>query len=178
MNEKFNCEIGELSKLYETCIVDNFSGDTSKIKIGSETHIRAQLLVFPNGGQISIGNQCYVGENSRVWSMDSIKIGDRVMISHNVNIHDSGSHSISAKERNLHFLEIIRVTHPKILPNVSHAPVIIENDVWIGFNSIIFQGVTIGEGAIVGAQSLVVHDVPPYSIVMGNPAMIIGQSAP
>lgn len=176
--DRFNCEIGELSQLYETCTVDNFSGNRTSIKIGSETHIRAQLLVFPNGGSISIGNQCYVGENSRIWSMDSIKIGDRVLISHNVNIHDNGSHSISAKERNLHFLEIIRAGHPKSLPNVSCSPVIIEDDVWIGFNSSIFQGVTIGKGAIVGAQSIVVHDVPPYHIVIGNPAKIIGKSLP
>jgi maltose O-acetyltransferase len=162
---RFNCEIGELSQLYETCTVDNFSGNRTSIKIGSETHIRGQLLVFPNGGSISIGNQCYVGENSRIWSMDSIKIGDRVLISHNVNIHDNGSHSISAKERNLHFLEIIRAGHPKFLLNVNSSPVIIEDDVWIGFNSSILKGVTIGRQCVIGAQTIVLKSVPEGMLV-------------
>lgn len=173
---QYMCEIGDQSKLYESCLIDNFKNTKNAIQIGSETHIRAQLLIFPNGGHISIGNQCYVGEGSRIWSMDSIIIGDRVLISHNVNIHDNSAHSISARERNLHFLEIIHKGHPERLSGVSSTPIRIEDDVWIGFNSSILQGVTIGEGAIIGAQSVVVHDVPPYHIVMGNPARIIGKS--
>lgn len=50
---------------------------------------------------------------------------------------------------------------------------IIGHDVWIGCNSTILRGVTIGNGAIIGANSLVKHDVPPYSIVVGNPARVI-----
>ena len=52
-------------------------------------------------------------------------------------------------------------------------PISIKNKAWIGFNSIILKGVTIGEGAIVGAGSVVTKDVPPYTIVAGNPARII-----
>jgi acetyltransferase-like isoleucine patch superfamily enzyme len=52
-------------------------------------------------------------------------------------------------------------------------PVKINDRVWIGFNSIILKGVTIGEGGIVGAGSVVTKDVPPYTIVAGNPARVI-----
>lgn len=52
-------------------------------------------------------------------------------------------------------------------------PIVIEDKVWIGINSTILPGVRIGYGAIVGAQSVVTHDVPPMTIVAGNPARII-----
>ncbi len=52
---------------------------------------------------------------------------------------------------------------------------LVGNDVWIGYESIIMPGVTIGDGAIIAAKSVVVNDVPPYSIVGGNPAKIIKQ---
>ncbi len=53
------------------------------------------------------------------------------------------------------------------------APVIIGNDVWIGANVVIMNGVTIGHGAIIGATSVVTKDVPPYTIVAGSPARVI-----
>jgi hypothetical protein len=55
-----------------------------------------------------------------------------------------------------------------------HAPVVIEDDVWLGINSVIMRGVTVGKGAIVGAGSIVLRDVAPYTIVGGTPARQIG----
>ncbi|HAJ60189.1 MAG TPA: hypothetical protein DCP31_13785, partial [Cyanobacteria bacterium UBA8543] len=52
-------------------------------------------------------------------------------------------------------------------------PIRIERNVWIGFDACVLPGVTIGEGAIVGARSVVTQDVPPYSVVAGNPARLI-----
>ena len=60
---------------------------------------------------------------------------------------------------------------------VNSRPIKIENDVWIGMNSVIFSGVSIGRGAIIGAGSYVRTNVPPYAIVIGNPAKIIGFTA-
>jgi acetyltransferase-like isoleucine patch superfamily enzyme len=56
---------------------------------------------------------------------------------------------------------------------LSESPVVIENDAWIGCMSIVLKGITIGEGAIVGAGSVVTKPIPPYSIVAGNPAQIV-----
>ncbi len=58
------------------------------------------------------------------------------------------------------------------------APVVIEDDAWIGFNAVVLKGVRIGRGAIVGSATVVTKDVPPYSVVVGNPAREIGQARP
>ena len=60
--------------------------------------------------------------------------------------------------------------------NVKSAPIKIKDKAWIGFNSIILKGVTIGEGAIVGAGSVVTKDVADYTIVAGNPAVVVGNT--
>jgi galactoside O-acetyltransferase len=66
----------------------------------------------------------------------------------------------------------------KVWTHVERQPVTIESKAWIGFNVIILKGVTIGEGAIVGAGSVVTKDVPPYTIVGGNPARVIREIPP
>ncbi len=61
---------------YENAVVYNFQMDNSKIFIGRNTHIRGELLVFKYGGKISIGDDCYVGEGTRIWSGESLIIGE------------------------------------------------------------------------------------------------------
>lgn len=56
---------------------------------------------------------------------------------------------------------------------VSKGDVIIGNDVWIGFDALILSGITVGDGAVIGARAVVTKDVPPYGIVAGNPARLI-----
>ena len=59
------------------------------------------------------------------------------------------------------------------LSTIKSAPIVIKDKAWIGFNCIIMKGVTIGEGAVIGAGSVVTKDVPDYAVVGGNPAQII-----
>lgn len=163
--------------LHSSCQIDNLADCPARIVIGENTHIRGHLLVFPNGGQLSFGKQCYVGENSKIWSMDSIHIGDHVLISHGVNIHDNNAHSLSASSRRKHINQLYNGGgHPLELLDVSRRAVVIGDDVWIGFNAVILKGVTIGKGAVIAAGALVTKDVPSFSIVAGNPATIIGSS--
>ena len=119
-----------------------------------------------------MGEYCYLGENSKIWSAKEIVIGNRVLIAHNVSIFDSLTHPISSKARHLQFKEIITSGHPNAI-DLDESSVCINDDVWIGCMSVILRGVSIGEGAIVGAGSVVTKDVPPWTIVAGNPARVI-----
>jgi acetyltransferase-like isoleucine patch superfamily enzyme len=169
-----SASMGNDVKLLPEAKIENFAGDPNLITIGSGSVIRGQLVAFPHGGKISIGSDCYLGDNSRIWSGESVLIGNRVFMSHDVNIHDTNSHSIDPHLRYQHFLAIMSTGHPheNNVDIVSQA-VVIEDDVWIGFNSAILKGVTIGRGAIIAAGSIVTKDVPPFSIVAGNPAKIV-----
>jgi acetyltransferase-like isoleucine patch superfamily enzyme len=155
--------------LYNTASILNNHDDPSAIIIGSFSHIRGELFTFAHGGRIEIGQYCYLGEQSRIWSAKKISIGNRVLISHNVNIFDSNTHPINPRDRHEQFKQIITQGHPKSI-ELNERSVIIHDDVLIGCMAIILSGVNIGEGAIIGAGSVVTKDVPPYTIVAGNPA--------
>ncbi|MBS1917783.1 MAG: acyltransferase [Bacteroidetes bacterium] len=143
--------------------------------IGNNSHIRGELLVFANGGNISIGNNCYIGEGTRLWSGESIKIGNDVLISHNCNIIDTNSHEIDFEKRKKSFVELVSKGHPFDRGNVQTAPIVIEDNAWLSFNVSILKGVRIGKGAIIAAGSVVTKDVPGFSMVAGNPATVVKQ---
>ncbi len=150
---------------------------SESITVGHGTHIRGQLLTFGHGGRISMGDYCYVGDGSKLWSAERITIGDRVLIGHNSSIFDCDTHPLNAVERHRQFVEIITKGHPYEL-DLREQPVTIEDDVWIGCNVVVLKGITIGRGAIVGAGSIVTHDVPPLVLVAGNPARVVRELAP
>ncbi len=154
--------------------VINLLRDKSKIVLGKNSHIRGELLLFAHGGMISIGDYCYVGENTKIWSAESISIGNFVLIAHGVNIHDNISHPIEANERREHAHQIIHYGHPTTGIDLKECPIVIKDDAWIGFNASILKGVIIGRGAVIGACAVVTKNVPDYAIVVGNPAKIIG----
>jgi len=158
-------------KLLPNALVENLAGDRQLITVGANSVLRGQLLVFAHAGKIEIGKDCYIGEGTRIWSADSIKVGDRVLVAHNVNIHDTNSHSVDPILRHHHFVEMMSHGHPKVNDfDIQSAPICIEDDVWIGCNSTILKGVNIGKSSIVAAGSLVTKDVPEFVIVAGNPA--------
>lgn len=158
--------------IHPSSVIDNMRNDATLIRIGPNSHILGQLLLFAHGGEIEVGQDCFIGEDSKIWSAEKVTIGNRVLISHGVNIFDSLTHPINATKRHQQFLEIISSGHPESI-DLDEAEVMINDDVWIGAMSIILKGVTIGEGAIIGAGSVVTKDVDAWSIVAGNPAKLI-----
>jgi len=166
--------IGDNSVLYDTAKISNNLKDKGKIILGSSCHIKGELLIFGHGGQIKMGDFCYLGSNSYVWSAKKITIGNRVLISHNCNLFDNDTHPLDPEERHAQFREIITSGQPKQI-DLNEEEIIIEDDVLIAANSIILKGVRIGKAAIVGAGSVVTKDVPPYSVVAGNPARVVRQ---
>ena len=163
--------------LHPTAHINNISRKPQAIVVGAHTHVRGELLTFWNGGQINIGEWCYIGEGTRIWSQSSISIGNYVLIAHLVDIHDTNSHPIDWKERRLDTEAILSGGYRTPTQTVS-APVTIEDDVWIGFKASVLKSVHIGRGAIVSAGAVVTKDVEPWTIVAGNPAKVIGELSP
>lgn len=108
------------------------------------------------GNNVGFGNRCHVG------CINEISIGDNVTLGSNILIEDH-SHG-TADDIDLPVLD--RHLYSK-------GPIVIENNVWIGDNVSILGNVTIGECSIVGANAVVTHDIPPYSIAVGVPAKVI-----
>jgi acetyltransferase-like isoleucine patch superfamily enzyme len=144
-----------------------------RIDVDRDTMIPGSLVFDRENATISIGKRAFI--NGSIIAAEKIEIGDDVMISWGVTVVDHNSHSISFSQRadDVNNWRIGKKdwTHVKI------APVIICNKVWIGFNALILKGVTIGEGAVVGAGAVVTKDVPSWTIVGGNPACIIREIA-
>jgi acetyltransferase-like isoleucine patch superfamily enzyme len=171
------CSAGEGIQFLPESKIYNAIGPAA-IKIGKQCLCMGKLLIAGPNAKIIIGDWCSFSPNSEIWAMDRIEIGSRVILSHGAQIFDNNSHSLSAQDRHDRYREL-RTAGRHLQPEtVSHRPVRIEDDVWIGFNSAILKGVTVGRGAIVGACSVVTQDVPPFSIVVGNPARKVGDSRP
>jgi acetyltransferase-like isoleucine patch superfamily enzyme len=166
-----------LASIDATAIVDdialyNNQNDPAKIRVGERSVIQGELLVFKHGGEISIGAHCFVGRGSKIWSSKRIAIGDRVLISHNVNIHDNNSHPIDPVLRHQDMVHIFTKGLQESI-KLGEAEIVIEDDAWIGFNAIILKGVRIGKGAIIGAGAIVTKDVPDFAVVTGDAARVI-----
>lgn len=122
--------------------------------IGKGTSIDFPVKIkYPHN--VSIGDDVAINSFVHIWGAGTVKIGNRVMIASN-SVITTLSHNPDEKS--------MRFSIPICLP------IEIKDDVWIGANAIILPGVIIGEGAVVGAGSLVNKNVEPFSIVVGVPA--------
>jgi len=110
-----------------------------------------------SGATLSLGSGG-ISNGARIVVFDKIIIGHNVGISENVTFRDSDNHCI------------IGSTKPVT------SPIIIGDNVWIGINATILKGVTVGEGAVIAANSLVNKDVPPHVLVGGVPAKILKEN--
>lgn len=153
-------------------IIDTNRGGPCRVRVGSHCRIEGELLVFAHGGTISIGDWCFIGPGTRIWSGKSITLGNRVLVAHNVNIFDNLTHPIDPMERHQHFQHILEHGHPRDI-SLADAPVVIEDDVWIGAGATILRGVRLGRGAVIGAGAVVTKNVQPLAVVGGCPARVI-----
>lgn len=145
------------------------------LTIGEQSLVHAEISFEEAGGRIQIGDRTFIGRSHLV-CYRSLAIGDDVIISWGVTIVDHDSHSIDWMDRRNDVLEW--GAGRKNWDRIAHAPVVVSNRAWIGFNVSILKGVTIGEGAVIGAGSVVTRDIPPYSLAAGNPARVIRALGP
>ena len=174
-------------KIGKNNILENFELDIKNpvknkiyITIGNDSII-AGRYVFENGnGKVTIGDRTFIGGGLFV-SIAEIEIGSDVMFSWGCTVIDNDAHSLKWQDRINDVKDWKRGIDEGIIgkyknwANINEAKITIKNKVWICFNSIILKGVTIGEGAVIAAGSIVTKDVPPFHLVGGNPAKIIKQ---
>lgn len=113
-----------------------------------------------------------IGNHSKIATTGSdisaqVTIGNYTSIGPYVQMHTLHQHSCIQNRNLVSTYQLDGYSHP-----YGEEKITIGNDVWIGRNAVIFGGVTIGDGAIIGAFSVVAKDVPPYAVVVGNPAII------
>jgi len=111
---------------------------------------------------VTIGDRCLIGRGSGIVGHFSIEIGNDVWTGHNVYITDQN-----------HGYE--DVTQPISQQSQPERAVKIGDGSWLGYGSVVLPGVTIGEHCVIGANSVVTHDVPSYSVAVGVPARVIKQ---
>lgn len=111
---------------------------------------------------IHIGDYCLICPGVRITAATRISIGDNCMLASGAYLTDSDWHDI----------------YDRSAPIGKSAPVILEENVWIGDSAIVCKGVTIGKNSIIGAGSVVASDIPPNVIAAGNPAKVIKQLDP
>ena len=142
-----------------------------RIGRGASTYLGTMFDVGPRGS-VSLGEYALV-HGARIICDREIRIGDYSLISWNVVLMDTYRVPVDpARRRQELLLAPSRV--PRRLDGATRAkPIHIGRNVWVGFDSCIMPGVTVGEGAVIGARSVVFDDVEPLTVVAGNPARVI-----
>lgn len=140
----------------------------ANVEVGRNAHIGiGSILWAPN--RMKIADDVYIGKFCTVECDGSI--GRFVMIANNVGLigrYDHDYRSIGAPIRKAPWIGSPEYKGPGL-----GLQLIVEDDVWIGFGAVLLSGITIGRGAIVAAGSVVTRDVPPYSVVAGNPSRVV-----
>lgn len=164
------CKIYEGAKIYRSSIGTNVViGDESYVDscvIGDYVQINRRNQI----DHVEIGTRSFTGSNTKI---SYAKIGKYVSISWNVSFGGAGNVRHQYDRISLSpFYQLRQFGLVDENEEVSVPNVVIGNDVWIGMGSMLMGGVTVGDGAVIGAGSVVTKDVPPYAIVYGSPAKV------
>jgi acetyltransferase-like isoleucine patch superfamily enzyme len=134
-----------------TAVISNFIG----------LNRRSIIATHDENARIVLGNQCGLS-GVVIGAKESIILGNRVMVGANVLITDFDWHSLDPSQRSAGVS-----SHSK--------PVIIEDNVFIGYSTTVLKGVHIGKNAVIGANSVVTKDIPANSIAVGNPCKVVSK---
>lgn len=143
----------------------------ANIHAGRCLHLRAakghmiRLATWDSGdrvGEIRIGDYVLISPGNQIIASEKISIGSNTMIASGCYISDSDWHD----------------TYDRTAELDKHAPIVLEENVWLGVHVIVAKGVTIGENSIIGAGSVVVSDIPANVVAAGNPAKVVKQLDP
>lgn len=148
-----------------------FSG--GQINVGNDCLVEGNLVVQAPNGLIVLQDNVYIGGDTLLACASTITVENDVLISYQCLFMDSDNHSLSLRKRVRDLSEVRDNCYD--WSQVESRPIRVCRGAWVGARCIVLKGVTIGTGSIVGAGSVVTRDVPPWSIVGGNPARLIRQ---
>ena len=163
--------IGKNVKLIGWPCIFRFPGST--IEIGDDCLIRSNfwsnllglyqrtIIIAKRGGSVRIGRNVGIS-GSTVYAWEHIEIGDNTLIGANCKIMDTDLHPLNVEDRNANHWDAVKT-----------APISIGKDCFIGCNCLILKGVTIGDGCVIGAGSVVTRNIPAHTVAAGNPARVI-----
>lgn len=144
------CQVGKLDVYRKQGVID--VGE--KVRFWPGVKLSADSPVAGQIAQLKIGRSCQIGDRTQIHCGEKVVLEDEVLISWDCTIMDRDYHAAG-----------------KNIERTS--PVHIGKSAWLGCHVIVLKGVHIGEGAIIGAGSVVTRDIPAYCIAVGNPARVI-----
>ncbi|MEM7252798.1 MAG: acyltransferase [Pseudomonadota bacterium] len=154
--------IGENTRIARNVVLRANTANRPGVRLGASVEILENCLLSANEGHIAIGDRTRIAPGCLVYGNGGVDIGADVLVAAHTSIN-TVSHNAARTDVSINS------------QGVNCAPVVIEDDVWLGLNVTILQGVRIGKGAIVGAGSLVSKDIPAWSIAVGTPARVLRQ---
>jgi acetyltransferase-like isoleucine patch superfamily enzyme len=143
----------------------------ASLEIGAGCYLGRYVELGP-GGDILIGDQTSIQDRSIL--VGDVRVGRYCVLSLNVLL-TSGRHYFDRWSPILIRDQDLRVASDLEMRAVHSRPIVVEEDCWLGMNSVIMPGVTIGRGSIVGSNAVVTSNLPPYSVAVGVPARIVRQ---
>lgn len=162
-----------LETTYSFHLFRSAAADAVHIGRGSSIYLGV-MFDLGEHARVKVGN--YVLMNgARIICDREITIGDHSLISWNVVLMDTSRLPVDVGQRRAVLEQAARRSSRRAAAEVATNPIRVGANVWIGFDCCVLPGVTIGEGSVIGARSVVVESVPPYSVAVGNPARVIRQ---
>lgn len=170
-------QFDRLARVADGCLLGpnawcvNSLSQTERITLAEGAVCRGLLRIEKFGsGRITIGAHAYIGDDCLLSSSAGIEIGAHVLIAHGVQIFDNDSHPLDPAAR---LGDYASVLDDGARGAIAAAPIRVGARAWIGFNTIILKGVTIGAESVVAAGSVVTRDVSAGTVVAGNPAVVV-----
>jgi len=151
-------EVGPRVRVYGTPSIQN----GGRLIIGDRVRLVSTITKIQLGvestGTLEIGSRTYINYGCSIAATELVRIGARCNLGTYVIMMDNDYHRLEPERRD---------------ERPPSAPIILEDNVWVGARAIVLRGVTIGEGSVVAAGSVVTRDVPPRTVVAGVPAKIV-----
>lgn len=153
--------LGDNVAIDDQTLLDGGTGPDSRMTIGSRSIISKGCVIAAKNGPLEIGDEADIGPHVIIASIGGVVLEKNVLIAGNCYF-GGARYNFDSLEKPIMYQGIY-----------SRGPLVIGEGTWIGASAMVFDGVTIGKGCVVGAGAVVTKDIPDYSVVVGNPAKII-----